>query len=282
MDEFELIVINKSGPFPIYYDRLTRYGVPARGVQMKGLPELEEALAHVGAHMQKLGWPVDCLLSGGMYVARKQRGSNRPSRHSFGDAGDIDGVVFKGEHTGSPLRTFMALDSAKNWRLYLAIEAVLRRYFGLVLNTDYNVLHRDHWHCELSQSVKRTPTHSRSETLFIQRAIFEFGGVYPMGVLTPSFIDGVWGPKTEAAFKLIAPDGLMSTFLGKVEALFPLGSGTLPVLDAPISESAAPAPRWWTALKRLYREAEGDQERTADLNAIRAAIPAKTDPSWKE
>jgi len=188
----ELETIRFANGIRIYYDRLKKYGEIAPNVVLKGTPKLKGILDTWGLTLQQYDIPVKYILTGGLYVKRNQRGSNRLSKHALGIAIDVDGVIFEDE------RKFMTTDAEKDWPTYLAIEATLRMRFGVVLNRDYNRLHNDHWHCDLSRSVEFSER-SRSQTLFIQRAIREFWD----GNLK---VDGRFGPKTRAAMDSICGD----------------------------------------------------------------------------
>ncbi len=81
----------------------------------------------------------------------------------------------------------------KDRRLYLALWASLRRFFGTVLTADYNAAHRDHIHFDNRLPVTVISKSKRSDTALIQRAC---DLLLPRSVA----VDGDWGPQTSAAY----------------------------------------------------------------------------------
>ncbi|ANM30620.1 hypothetical protein ABI59_15135 [Acidobacteria bacterium Mor1] len=109
---------------------------------------------------------------------------HKPGYHGLGRAFDIDGIFWEG-------RDFVTLDYPARPRIYLAIEAVLRRHFGTVLNYLYNSAHQDHLHIDDGTPVDFYPE-SESRVLFVQASLTHL-------LEEPVQIDGRWGPQTSAA-----------------------------------------------------------------------------------
>lgn len=84
--------------------------------------------------------------------------------------------------------------SLHHQRLYLAVAANLRRYFGTVLTNHYNAAHRDHIHVDDLTAVAPIRTDKRTDASLVQSAAGLLGG-------EPLAVDGVWGTRTEAAYR---------------------------------------------------------------------------------
>jgi hypothetical protein len=74
---------------------------------------------------------------------------------------------------------------------YHAVDAVIRRHFGTVLDYHYNADHHDHFHLDDGTSVD-FQTSSLSRVKFLQGALTYIHGL-PLG------IDGAYGPQTKQA-----------------------------------------------------------------------------------
>lgn len=120
----------------------------------------------------------EILVSGGCYV-------EKAGRHGEGRAIDIDALWWPG---GKHLVTRDAISYPIH---YLAVEAILRKHIGMVLDFWYNQAHEDHFHCDDGTLVGFRP-HSRSQTVFIQAALKH---VYGQQIET----DGVMGNETKNA-----------------------------------------------------------------------------------
>lgn len=95
--------------------------------------------------------------------------------------------------------------SMQHKRLYLAVAANLRRFFGTVLTTHYNAAHRDHIHVDDLTAVQHIRTNKRTDTTLVQSAA---NLLLAEGLV----IDGAWGSRTQAAFeKLVTAFGLECT-----------------------------------------------------------------------
>lgn len=95
------------------------------------------------------------ILSAGTWVAK-------PLYHGRGRAFDLDGICWSS-------RTFVTLRYHDDERFYLAIEAVLRKHFGIVLNYYYPG-HKDHFHVDDGDAPGFSPG-AHSECLFVSMAL---------------------------------------------------------------------------------------------------------------
>lgn len=171
---------------PVAYDRADSKSYGTRGTIRTNLgPVTETFLAALEAWMTELGqlcpWGLpDLLVTGGV------RGDpSKHSRHTEGRAIDIDALFWKDR---PPLITKQALDYPI---AYLAVEALLRRHFGTVLDFWYNGDHHDHWHVDDGHPVGWTPSYSY--TVFLQAALTHVWN-------DPVVIDGRPGALTTAAW----------------------------------------------------------------------------------
>ena len=88
---------------------------------------------------------------------------------------------------------FSPTGSLKDQRLYLALWASLRRFFGTVLTADYNSAHRDHIHFDNRLPVSTISKSKQSDTVLIQRSC--------RLLLDKNIaVDGDWGGQTSAAY----------------------------------------------------------------------------------
>jgi hypothetical protein len=182
--EREMVTFTSVGGVQINYDRDSHkdYGTRGRPITSGGpvTPEFFAALSRWMAELKiSCPWGVPQLLvTGGI------KGDGH-GRHGEGRAIDVDGLWWAD-------REIVALNAEKQPLLYLAVDATLRLYFGVVLDFWYNLQHRDHWHVDDAQAPGWQPT--RSRVVFMQAALNHVWGVKPELV-----IDGVFGPRTAAA-----------------------------------------------------------------------------------
>lgn len=167
---------------PVHYDRLTAADYGGAGVPRKFYcdPALQAQLESLfgeifGRAPSAFGGP-KVILSAGTYV-------NKPGQHGLGKAFDLDGIHWQD-------RTFIAKRQRRDKALYLAIQALCHKYFGIVLGYNYNRLHKDHLHIDLGRPVKFRET--KSTTYFLQEALNTF---FDQAVT----VDGEFGSATAAA-----------------------------------------------------------------------------------
>lgn len=166
---------------PVHYDRYSvesGFGYGTRGKPFKPratakmVKTLERCFTEI--FQESPFGPAETITSAGAYVSK-------PGQHGKGQAFDLDGI-FWGE------RELIAIEYPKKPHLYLAVESIIRRHFGTVLNYNYNLAHRDHFHLDLGSSVKFERM-SKSRVEYLQASMFYVHG-FQVG------IDGVWGPET--------------------------------------------------------------------------------------
>lgn len=171
---------------PVHYDRYkpeSGLGYGTRGKPFKPqatqstIGKLQSCFADIFA--QSPFGPGEVITSAGAYVAK-------PGYHGAGQAFDLDGI-FWAKHD------LVALDYPKKPHLYLAIESIVRQYFGTVLGYNYNEAHKDHVHMDVGSGIGFQKM-SKSRVEYLQSSLFYVHG-YHVG------IDGVWGPATERVVK---------------------------------------------------------------------------------
>ncbi len=198
-----LQVFGHLGGVPVHYDRYDEssgLGYGSRGKPFKPratnqmIALLDACFTEIFAQThRKLGLP-QVITSAGAYVSK-------PGFHGKGEAFDLDGIFWKNT-------SLIAVQYPQKPHLYLAVESVLRQYFGTVLSYSYNTAHRDHFHIDLGSKVKFEKM-SKSRVEYLQNSLFYIHG-FQLGR------DGVWGPETELvvkeAFNLLNIEGsLFST-----------------------------------------------------------------------
>lgn len=177
----------KLAGVPLHYDRFTRdqYGTEGTPfepwIETGFAKELDACFKELGRKFKPRLGDLQIVVSGG--VGREGTGS---SMHHQNKAFDLDGLVFQDAH-------LISTDFPSEPHLYLAVEAVLRKHFGVVLAYDYNKAHEDHFHIDNSRSPGfRRDT--RSHSIFVQN-LLTF--VYDLPVIR----DGVWGDETDDAHR---------------------------------------------------------------------------------
>ncbi|MEZ4694888.1 MAG: extensin family protein [Rhodothermales bacterium] len=121
----------------------------------------------------------EMITSAGTYV-------DKPGSHGLGRAFDLDAIFWSN-------RTFITLNYPVDKAFYLAVESVFRKYFGTVLNYEYNTDHRDHLHVDDLTPVGFDPTH-RSRVLYLQMILTHLFD-------RPVDIDGIIGSQTNGAVR---------------------------------------------------------------------------------
>lgn len=146
---------------PVHYARppLAPYGT--RGILPKHWRATPEFQAKAEAAFTEL-WTVcplgkaNLIVSAGFFV-------DKPGLHGLGRAMDLDSLWWD-------TRTWVALNYPHDTAFYLAVEAVFKKHFGVVLNYLYNPSHHDHLHINDTDEPGFSPS-ARSEVLFAQAAL---------------------------------------------------------------------------------------------------------------
>src|SRR5207247_6704118 len=87
-------------------------------------------------HICPLG-QAEVIASGGAWV-------EKPGFHGQGRAFDLDGIFWAGKGFVTLHDGFQGGDQV----FYYAVEAIVRRHFGTVLDYNYDIDHRDHLHLD--------------------------------------------------------------------------------------------------------------------------------------
>ena len=182
---------------PVNYDRLSpphnygTRGTPTRFHTTEGFQDKLEAFFSELWNLCPLG-QAEVITSAGAYTAK-------PGYHGRGRAFDLD-CIFWGE------RTFITSEYQTDAKLYLGIESILRKYFGTVLNYNYNASHRDHFHIDDGREVGFRRV--RSILLYTQAVLTEIYG-------DPVEIDGQYGSETADALHRVLPTINLQTDLSQ-------------------------------------------------------------------
>ena len=172
---------------PVNYDRLppphnygTR-GTPTRFHTIEGFQDTLEAFFSELWNVCPLGL-AEVITSAGAYTAK-------PGFHGSGRAFDLD-CIFWGN------KSFITSEYQTDAKFYLGVESILRKYFGTVLNYNYNASHRDHFHIDDGSEVGFRRV--RSILLYTQAALTE---IYD----APVEIDGLYGSETADSLERVLP-----------------------------------------------------------------------------
>lgn len=193
VERMSLVRIDNLAGIPLFYDRFSSNSYGNEAVPMRPYidsnfgAECEQCFGVIANAFSGAGLGITQIWSGG--VGRAGTGA---SYHHKNRAFDLDALVFQDSSmwiaNTFPSRPF----------IYLALEACLRMHFGTVLNYDYNQAHEDHFHFDNGTSV-RFKRDARSHTLFVQHCLTKLFNVN----VGPAGVDGVFGPDTDAALKLV-------------------------------------------------------------------------------
>lgn len=185
---------------PVHYARppVAAYGSLGEPRRFRCAAETAEALENLFRDIftcapKAFGPPV-AILSAGAFV-------DKPGEHGRGRAFDLDGIHWRN-------RVFLATEQRGDRLLYLMIQALCLRHFGVVLGFNYNPAHEDHLHMDQGRPVRFRET--RSATYFHQEVLNTlFDGALD--------VDGEYGPLTNAAL-IRARKSMGLTPLGRRES----------------------------------------------------------------
>ncbi|MCZ6782212.1 MAG: monofunctional biosynthetic peptidoglycan transglycosylase [Proteobacteria bacterium] len=156
-------IFRRVGGTPVHYDRFddVRYAYGTQGKPRK--QRATKAFAQrLDAAFEEL-WRV-CPRGRAELVVTAGTWADRKGYHGLGRAFDLDGIFWPGG------QTFLAISYPTQPKFYLAVEAVLRCHFGVVLGYLYNPAHRDHLHVDDGCEVGFDPC-ARSAVLFVQAVL---------------------------------------------------------------------------------------------------------------
>ena len=143
---------------------------PKRGItnpaQFKMRTAVRDTIARFLSAAAAAGLPVERILSQGAYVCRCQRDRDVLSNHGKGEAIDVGGVKLAG--SGREILAFNFQNAAER-PFIRRLNACLRLAFPRVLDYNFNALHHNHFHCEISIPQRR-PRESTT-LLFVQELL---------------------------------------------------------------------------------------------------------------
>ena len=176
---------NALGGVPTHYDRLTPEAYGTRNGPHRSFNATAAFTAKLNAAFNEL-WEL-CPFGRAEMIATAGAFVNKPGFHGQGRAFDLDAIFWPNNVN------FVTLEDGfrnRNRNLYFAVEAVLRRHFGQILNYNFNAAHRDHFH--IDDVAPGFVTTSRSATFFLQNVLITVYG-QEIG------LDGDFGQQTRGA-----------------------------------------------------------------------------------
>ncbi len=166
---------------PLRYDRKTSTSYGTIGVPYKPYSE-ESFIQELEACFKEL-FQV-CPLGKPNYILTAGAWTPKPGMHKKGRAIDLDGLLWDDYR-------FITLEYPGQKKFYLAVDAILRKHFGIVLNFRYDRPHEDHFHIDNSVNTS-FDRNSRSKVIALQMGLTHVHD-------TPVIIDGIWGDQTSKA-----------------------------------------------------------------------------------
>jgi hypothetical protein len=211
---------------PTHYDRFPEpqfsYGTRGKPLKFHCTEAFEQQLH---ACFEEL-WSV-CPLGRAEVIASAGAFVDKPGQHGLGHAFDLDCIFWAD-------KTFITLQFELDRAFYLAVESVLRKHFGTVLNFHFNAAHRDHLHVDTGAPTGFFAGH-RSRVLYLQMILTHLFG-------HPVAIDGAAGPQTNgAARELLVQLGLAQPQQIQTDAALhdKLHEVWMPLLDAAVQTGFA-------------------------------------------
>ena len=175
---------------PVHYDRFSEpdftYGTRGKPLKFYCEDAFERKLHICFKELWKvcpLG-KAEVITSAGTFV-------DKPGGHGLGRGIDIDGIFWAD-------KSFVTLNYPQDRRFYLAVEAILRKHFGTVLNFEFNSAHKDHFHVDDLTEPGFFPR-QRSKVLYLQMALTYISEM-------PVVIDGLIGTETNGALRTLLAD----------------------------------------------------------------------------
>lgn len=170
---------------PVHYDRAPNAGYGTRGIPYTfHCTEPFEEKLHAAFEELWVVCPLgeaEVITSAGVYV-------DKSGMHGEGRAFDIDGIFWAD-------RTFITKQYPSDPSFYLAVESVLRKHFGTVLNYKFDAAHQDHFHISDRGEPGFVATHE-SRVKYWQMALTHLFD-------RPVTVDGLVGPETNGASRAL-------------------------------------------------------------------------------
>ena len=170
---------------PVHYDRAPDAGYGTRGIPYTfHCTESFEDTLHAAFEelwaVCPLG-PAEVITSAGAYV-------DKGGMHGAGRAFDIDGIFWAD-------KAFITNQYPNDRAFYLAVESVLRKHIGTVLNYKFDAAHQDHFHVSGRGEPGFVAAHE-SRVTYWQMALTHLFG-------QPVTVDGRTGPETNGASRAV-------------------------------------------------------------------------------
>lgn len=174
-----------GGGVPVHFDRLdspNHYGSRGKPAKFHCTPGFEAMLDEAFRDVWRLTGlgKAEVITSAGAYV-------NKPGAHGQGHALDIDGIFW----SDKKFVTLHAGFQSQDREFYFGVESILRLHFGIVLDYEFNIDHRDHFHVDDTASLAFNKSAS-AKVGFLQGMM---NNVWGKDVDE----DLIWGPQTAGA-----------------------------------------------------------------------------------
>jgi len=189
-----LIKVSHLAGAAIHYARapVADYGTRGKARRVSLMPQMADQLHKCCELLWRVCpyGPAEVVVTAGGYV-------NKPGMHGKGLAFDLDAIWWSMDDFDRP-QPIITNAAPHDTGRYLGTEAVLRMFFGGVLDYWTNRAHHDHWHIDLRDVGFRRG--SKSAVGFVQAACLHVHGA------APGPLDRLWGPQTRGAVEVVLGD----------------------------------------------------------------------------
>lgn len=258
---------------PVHYDRSSEAGYGTRGIPFTAhcTESFEDTLNNAFEEL----WEV-CPLGEAAVITSAGAYVDKPGMHGKGRAFDIDGIFWAN-------KTFITKQYPSDRPFYLAVESVLRKHFGTVLNYQYDEAHQDHFHVSTRGEPGFVADH-KSRVLYLQMALTHLFDI-------PVSIDGIVGPETIGASReLLRRRGLDDGEVGSDdEVLRTLDRVWLTLLDeaaetgfqqADVGREKTPLELLEDVYSTITEELDGDPSRKSIESAVTTFAQHSETQAW--
>ena len=157
-------VFKRLAGVPVHYDR---FNEPGFGYGSRGKPHRfhsEESFERkLRACFKELWATVGDDYGEPKFTTSAGAYADKSGSHGLGRGFDLDGIFWSS-------KSFITANYPQDRQFYVAVEALLRKHFGTVLNYEYNAARRDHSHID-DTSPKGFSASRRTVGLFLQTAL---------------------------------------------------------------------------------------------------------------